>query len=313
MTSVRPVILCGGSGTRLWPISRSDYPKQFVNFPKMGSSDNSLFRYAMKRVHFRKESGVEVLPPTIMASSTYRFFISDQIPKKNKGEQIFLEPISRNTAPSLTMAALFEQNKDTILVVLPSDQAIDDKKFNQAVQNALPACEDGAIVLLGIQPTYPETGYGYIKTQVKPTELSLVSVDRFVEKPDVDTAKRYLDDGTYLWNSGIFILKASTWLKALRQCRPDIEKAAKQAWLTRNQLSETEYSVDRESYLKIPSESVDYAVLEHCKECNIPLKVIGFCGSRYLKPYRKIPMEISLLVKLFLKTRRVRWLSLHLG
>lgn len=279
MTSIRPVILCGGSGTRLWPISRSDYPKQFVNFPKIGSSDNSLFRYAMKRVHFGKDSGVNVLPPTIMASSSYRFFISDQIPEKNKGEQIFLEPGSRNTAPSLTMAALLEQNKDTILVVLPSDQAIDDKKFNQAVLNALPACEDGTIVLLGIQPTYPETGYGYIKAQERPSELSPVSVDRFVEKPSEDTAKRYLDDGTYLWNSGIFILKASTWLKALHQCRPDIEKASQQAWLTRKQLSDTECSVAQEAYLRIPSVSVDYAVLEHCKECNIPLKVIGLFGK----------------------------------
>lgn len=277
MIYLKPVILCGGSGTRLWPISRSDYPKQFVNFPKGGEMVNSLFRYAVRRIHSQIE-GVKVLPPAIIASSNYRFFVKEQLQDGTKGADIFLEPIGRNTAPSLTMAALMQKD-DPILVVLPSDQAIDDVKLNEAIARAVDACEAGEIVLLGIKPTYPETGYGYIKTVDAPSEESPVAVDRFVEKPDLETAKTYLEAGTYLWNSGIFILKASTWLKALNVCRPDIATAAGEAWNKRTSLSDNEITVSREDFLQIPSESVDFAVLEHCAEKSIPLKVIAFSGK----------------------------------
>ena len=277
MTHLKPVILCGGSGTRLWPISRSDYPKQFVNFPKGGEMVNSLFRYAVRRIHSQIE-GVKVLPPAIIASSNYRFFMKEQLQDGTKDADIFLEPIGRNTAPSLTMAALMQQD-DPILVVLPSDQAIDDVKLNEAIARAVEACEAGEIVLLGIKPTYPETGYGYIKTVDAPSEELPVAVDCFVEKPDLETAKTYLEAGTYLWNSGIFILKASTWLKALNVCRPDIATTAGEAWSKRTSLSDNEITVAREDFLQIPSESVDFAVLEHCAEKNIPLKVIAFSGK----------------------------------
>lgn len=130
-----------------------------------------------------------------------------------------------------------------------------------------------------LKPTYPETGYGYIKTVDAPSEESPVAVDRFVEKPDLETAKTYLEAGTYLWNSGIFILKASTWLKALNVCRPDIATAAGEAWSKRTSLSDNEITVAREDFLQIPSESVDFAVLEHCAEKHIPLKVIAFSGK----------------------------------
>lgn len=277
MIHLKPVILCGGSGTRLWPISRSDYPKQFVNFPKGGEMVNSLFRYAVRRIHSQIK-GVKVLPPAIIASSNYRFFVKEQLQDGTKDADIFLEPIGRNTAPSLTMAALMQEG-DPILVVLPSDQAIDDVKLNEAIARAVEACEAGVIVLLGIKPTYPETGYGYIKTVDAPSEESPVAVDRFVEKPDLETAKTYLEAGTYLWNSGIFILKASTWLKALNACRPDIATAAGEAWSKRTSLSDNEITVAREDFLQIPSESVDFAVLEHCAEKSIPLKVIAFSGK----------------------------------
>lgn len=277
MTKLKPIILCGGSGTRLWPISRSDYPKQFVIFPKTDEPENSLFRYAVKRI-YSANSKVQVLPPTVIASMNYRFFVKEQLQKEAQDASIFLEPIARNTAPSLTIAALMQDN-DPILVVLPSDQAIDDVKLNNAIACAIEACERGEIVLLGIAPRYPETGYGYIKTHKKASENCPVTVERFVEKPDLETAKKYLEAGTYLWNSGIFILKASTWLNALNMCRPDIAEATQKAWQSSFNVSNYEMTVNREDFINVPAESVDFAVLEHCAEHNIPLKVIAFSGK----------------------------------
>ncbi len=278
MSIVKPVILCGGTGTRLWPLSRSDYPKQFVDFPKAGVLGNSLFRYALRRLKSRSPN-IRVLPPTVIASSSYRFFVQEQIREADAVTTVFLEPVARNTAASLTMAALIERDKDPILVVLPSDQALDDAKLNLAVAKAIPACEAGHIVLLGIRPNYPETGYGYIKAEGTPAVNDPSPVDRFVEKPDEETAKFYVKEGTYLWNSGIFILKASSWLNALRLCRPDIARAAQDAWDgTLSHISDTEMTVDRDAFLRIPSESVDYAVLEHAKSQGLGLDVIAFDG-----------------------------------
>lgn len=278
MHVIKPVVLCGGSGTRLWPISRSDYPKQFVGFPKGNEEEQTLFRYTVHRVKSDRE-GRKVLPPAIIASGNYRYFVREQLETDDCSAEVFLEPVGRNTAPSLTMAALWTQEEDPILVVLPSDQAIDDAKLNAAVDAAVNACEAGNIVLLGVKPAYPETGYGYIRADGKPSETEPVSVDCFVEKPDLETAKRYVEEGVYLWNSGIFILKASVWLKALRLCRPDIEEACRNAWTTQHRLSTGEISVDREAFLRVPSESVDFAVLEHCKAKGISLQVIGFSGQ----------------------------------
>lgn len=276
--SIKPVILCGGSGTRLWPISRSDYPKQFVDFPKAGMLGNSLFRYAIRRLKSTRPD-VIVMPPSIVASANYRFLVRDQIKDADSAATVFLEPVARNTAASLTMAALDNKDDDPILVVLPSDQELDDKKLSLAVEKAIPTCEAGHIVLLGIRPNYPETGYGYIKAERTPSVEKPTPVDRFVEKPDVETAKTYVQEGAYLWNSGIFILKASCWLNALRLCRPDIAQAAQDAWDgALRRISDTETTVDRDAFLRIPSESVDYAVLEHAKSHGIGLAVIAFDG-----------------------------------
>lgn len=278
MTLVKPVILCGGSGTRLWPVSRADYPKQFVDFPKAGKSEhNSLFRYALNRVRVRGE-GVKVLPPAIIASANFGYFVEQQVRDAGLTADIFLEPVGRNTAASLTVAALMTEQDDPVLVVLPSDHAIDDIKLNATVEKALPAAEAGNIVLLGIKPTYPETGYGYIRTEGQPSEDAPVKVDAFVEKPSDEKAGEYLAAGNYLWNSGLFILKASTWLKALALCRPDIEAATRAAWGERTEQA-GKVTASRTSFLAIPSESVDYAVLEHCAEHGIGLKVISFSGK----------------------------------
>lgn len=278
MTLVKPVILCGGSGTRLWPISRADYPKQFVDFPKVGKpTNNSLFRYALNRIH-DQGNGVTVLPPAIIAAANFSYFVEQQVEESGITADVFLEPVGRNTAASLTIAALMTEKEDPVLVVLPSDHAIDDVKLNQAIQKAVPVAVGGNIVLLGIKPKYPETGYGYIRTKLSPSETATVLVDAFVEKPTEEKATEYLAAGNYLWNSGIFILKASTWLKALSLCRPDIEEATRLAWKEREEQC-GKVTASREDFLRIPSESVDYAVLEHCAEQGIGLQVISFSGK----------------------------------
>ncbi len=278
MTVIKPIILCGGSGTRLWPISRADYPKQFVNFPKVQKGNFSLFRYAVNRIRSTSDS-VKVLSPAIIASNNFRFFVAQQLKETAHTAEVFLEPVGRNTAAALTIAALWQEQDDPILVVLPSDHAMDDVKFNEMLASVLKACEEGSIVLLGIKPLYPETGYGYIKTKATPSDVEPVEVDCFVEKPTIEKAREYLAQGNYLWNSGIFIMKASVWLKALHSCRPDIESATRAAWNEKQKLSDNEFTATEDAFMQIPSESVDYAVLEHCAEHGISLKVISFSGK----------------------------------
>ena len=201
-TLIKPVILCGGSGTRLWPLSRTDLPKQFIEFPNTKSEHNSLFRYAVNRItnaELRKYSEAIVLPPLIVAAKEHQFIIRGQLKGENIVPDVFLEPCPRNTAASLTMAALLNDSEDPVLVVLPSDQAIDSSKLNEALAYAIPDCEKGSIVLLGVKPKYAETGYGYIKTN-KPSETLPTEVVAFVEKPNLEKATKYLTLSLELWS-----------------------------------------------------------------------------------------------------------------
>lgn len=278
MTSnIKPVILCGGSGTRLWPISRQNLPKQFVDFPINNLWGNCLFQLALNRIQ-KSQNNVKVLPPFIVALNEYRFLIKNQLQISNTTYSVFLEPTPRNTAASLTMAALATERDDPILVVLPSDQIMDDAKLLQAINLATESVECGEIVLLGVKPTFPETGYGYIKTTSVAVSQVPIRVDSFTEKPNLEKAITYLKDGTYLWNSGIFILKSSTWLNALKQCRPDIELAAKEAWKSRRLVSEHEITVSESAFESIPKDSIDYAVIENAKSHQIDVSVIPFDG-----------------------------------
>ena len=267
MTSilVHPVIMAGGSGTRLWPLSRAQHPKQFLVL----QGNQSLFQQAAQRLTSLVADDITVAAPLIVGNEEHRFLVLDQLRElKLPPATVLLEPSGRNTAPAMTLAALqtSADGADPVLVVTAADHAyVDEAAFTTALQCAVRAAAQGAIVTLGIAPTGPETGFGYLRCA--PTQSDDVNtaqhVAEFVEKPDLPTAQRYVADGRYYWNSGIFVVRASVWLKALRQFRPDIASATEAAWAGHT----TDASFirpDRAAFEAIPSESVDYAVMEHC-------------------------------------------------
>jgi mannose-1-phosphate guanylyltransferase/mannose-6-phosphate isomerase len=258
-----PVILCGGSGTRLWPLSRVGFPKQFLVL----SGTSSLFQQTIARVNSLVSEDIAVGDTLIVTGEEHRFLALDQlreIPEVNA--TLLLEPVGRNTAPALTLAALqaVENGEDPILVVTPSDQTVKDgAAFTQALQQSVRAAADGSIVILGITPDKLETGYGYIKHQGAQGINSEFIVAQFTEKPDLATAERYLASGDYAWNSGMFVLKSSTWLKALVHFSPEILIATQQAF-SRKMVDTQFVRPDQVAFTNIPSDSVDYAVLEKC-------------------------------------------------
>ena len=263
MARIQPVILCGGSGTRLWPLSRSSFPKQFLCL----TGDESLFQQAAKRLNVLGEQGDVVSEPIIICHEDHRFLAQEQLREAGIGLcAALLEPVGRNTAPALTLAALqaVELGLDPILVVTPADPTLaDPKAFTLAMHQAIKNAEAGGIVILGIQPDRPETGYGYIKSISRDASGTAAKVEKFVEKPDSETAQRYLAEGGYYWNAGMFVLKASVWLKALKEFRPDISNATQAAWQSKT--SDAKFvRPGKEEFAAVPSESIDYAVIEHC-------------------------------------------------
>ncbi|PXX62867.1 mannose-1-phosphate guanylyltransferase / mannose-6-phosphate isomerase [Pseudomonas sp. LAMO17WK12:I10] len=271
---ILPVIMSGGAGTRLWPLSRTLYPKQFLAI----SGRETLFQQAIGRLIGIAAPGSDLLPPCIVANDEHRFLCLDQIREmKLSKSSIILEPIGRNTAPALTLAALYARDElsqvDPILVVAPADQMIlDVQMFTQSISKAVEVAADGDIVILGIKPDRPETGYGYIHS----TDAAEVKrVDAFVEKPGLQTAQKYLDEGSYFWNSGIFVLRASVWLKALEIFREDIFLATEKAWAERTQ-DNGFIRPQADAFSLVPSESIDYAVIEHCaKHPELQLKMLA--------------------------------------
>lgn len=250
-----PVIMAGGSGTRLWPLSRTLYPKQFLSLNT---------RLTMLQETLRRLENVDHSPALVICNESHRFIVAEQLRKEGlKHSGILLEPAGRNTAPAVALAALqaVSSGEDPILLVLAADHEIQDEdSFRQAVSDAEKFAEAGKLVTFGIVPTTPETGYGYIKTGDK-LDGEGYKVAAFVEKPELELASQYLNDGGYLWNSGMFMFKASAFIKELRQFRPDIFEACERS-LTSSSQDLDFIRVDKDAFDCCPEESIDYAVME---------------------------------------------------
>jgi len=276
-TPVVPVIMAGGSGTRLWPLSRSGYPKQFLVL----SGKDSLFQQAAARLQRLAGVGIEVGAPVIVGNEEHRFLVLDQLRElKLTPAAALLEPVGRNTAPALTLAALqaLEGGTDPVLVVLSSDQTVtDEAAFTAALQRAVAVAAAGSIVILGITPDKPETGYGYIRSEAGANGDAL-RVAQFVEKPDQTTAERYLAEGGYFWNAGMFVLRASVWLKALDTFRPDIAAACRASWAARS-VDASFVRPGKAEFAAVPSESVDYAVMEKCPGSPFDIRMVELAAG----------------------------------
>ncbi|HEY4350845.1 MAG TPA: mannose-1-phosphate guanylyltransferase/mannose-6-phosphate isomerase [Paraburkholderia sp.] len=262
---IYPVILCGGSGTRLWPMSRGGYPKQYLKL----TGENTL----VQQTALRLRGIADVATPIIVTNNDQRFLVAEQLRQVDVASSaIVLEPASRNTAPAIAVAALLAMRDapDALLLVLPSDHEIaGEAAFVKAAEAAALIAKDGYLVTFGIAPVEPHTGYGYLRAGATLVDgAQTFAVDSFVEKPDADTAQRFIDDGGYYWNSGMFMLKASTYMEELRRHEPDI---ARQAELSLNaaQRDHDFVRLDAEAFCASPNISVDHAVMEKTKRAAV--------------------------------------------
>lgn len=279
MTNITPVILCGGSGTRLWPLSRAGFPKQFLVL----SGRNSLFQQAVERIQAVATDDLALGETLVVTNEEHRFLALDQLRElKDVTVTLLLEPSARNTAPALTLAALqaTASGDDPVLVVTPADQTVQDgTAFTEALRAAVRVAAEGPIVILGVTPDRPETGYGYIKAgSARLGEAGVFEVQSFAEKPDAGTAQRYLAQGDYYWNAGMFVLRASTWLKSLAQCRPDIAGATQSAWKGKT-VDAPFVRPDKAGFAAVLSESIDYAVMEKCPGSGIPICMVPLAAG----------------------------------
>ena len=275
---VQPVIMAGGAGTRLWPLSRAGYPKQFLVLSGGPGQRLSLFQQAVARLQGLGSADISVAAPTIVGNEEHRFLVLDQLRELQiEPAAALLEPVGRNTAPAVTLAALaaLEGGQDPVLVVNSSDQTVtDEAAFTRALRSAVRVAADGAICILGITPDRPETGYGYIQTARSRADETAPRVAKFVEKPDAATAQRYLAEGGYFWNAGMFVLRASVWMAALDTFRPDIASATRTAWAARSTDAKFVRPGQAE-FAAVPSESVDYAVMEQCPGSAFEIRMVA--------------------------------------
>lgn len=258
-----PLILSGGSGTRLWPASRASLPKQFLDLTGHGT----LFRETLARA-----SGLPgVSAPIVVAGGDHRFLVAEQLRASGiDGAAILLEPVARNTAPAIALGALeaLKRDHDALLLVLPADHLIGDTAaFYQAVQRATPLAEHGWLVTFGVHPDRPDTGFGYIRRGA-PLDTDSFRVERFVEKPDADTARAYLADGGYDWNAGMFLFRASRYLEELDAHAPDMLAAARAAHATATHDLDF-IRIDKDAFARAPSDSIDYAVMEKTRRAAV--------------------------------------------
>ncbi len=257
---IQPVILCGGSGTRLWPLSRTHLPKQLLSF----GSDRSLLQETVERVRHLVEKDV----PVFICNDEYRFLVADHVMSLDlPAHSLLLEPEGRNTAPAIAMAAFRALEQDPLLLIMPSDHMLTDKAaFAGAIDKAAVLAEQGCLTTFGIQPTAPNTGYGYI--QVGDKLEGGYQVRQFVEKPDLPTAEQYLASGDYYWNSGIFLFRASDFLEELKRFEPEIHEACRVA--AEQLVEDLDFiRIDAEAFGRCPAKSVDYAVMEQTEKAAV--------------------------------------------
>lgn len=255
---ILPVILAGGSGTRLWPLSRGKYPKQFLTLV----GEHTMLQSTLNRL-----DGLAHLPALLICNEEHRFIVAEQVRQINvKHSSIFLEPVGRNTAPAIAISAFkaLENGDDPLLLVLAADHVINDASaFQQSVNQAAELAKQGKLVTFGIVGNKPETGYGYIKRGQQ--FQTGYAVESFVEKPDAVTAEKYIANGDYFWNSGMFLFKASRYLEELKVFRPDIYEACEKTMQIQNDDMDF-VRLNKAAFEECPDESIDYAVMEHTKD-----------------------------------------------
>lgn len=270
---ITPIILCGGSGSRLWPLSRQHYPKQFLKLV----GDKTLFQQSIDRAIALVNNEIQIEEVLIVTNENHRFLVLEQLDelKLNIPIRILLEPEPKNTAPALTLASLAAQetNLDSVLVVTPADHYVKDlESYTIAMNECIRAADDNTIVTLGIEPTRPDIGFGYIHYEGDDLVKDILI---FKEKPDLETAKQMIGQGKYVWNSGMFILQSKTWLSAIQQSNPQVFKTIQNAW--QNKMIDQWFERPDEKFFKQSlSDSIDYAVMEKVKELKVNVKLVIF-------------------------------------
>lgn len=273
MSKIIPVVLCGGVGTRLWPLSRAGFPKQFLVL----SGFTSLFQQAVERLNSISSNDISVGETLVVTGEEHRFIALDQLRAMPYiSAKLLLEPIGKNTAPAVTFAAFqaLKQGDDPVLVISPADQIVSNSElFNNVLRRAIKVADTGSIVILGIKPTSPAIGFGYIKQSGVVGKFGDFKVDEFVEKPCQEVAEAFFENESYSWNGGIFVVRASVWINALREFRKDIlvstEIAFNNSYVDKHFIRPAQHFFDL-----IPSDSVDYAVLEKCPGSQFDIRVI---------------------------------------
>lgn len=257
--TIIPIILSGGAGTRLWPLSWGEHPKQFLKL----TSEKTMIQETLLRL-----KGIDIGAPIISCGESHRFLVAQQIGEVCEEQPtICLEPMPKNTAPAIAAAccAAIRRNPNAIVVVLPSDHVIADvPTFQKAVLTAAKQAEQGYLVTFGIVPTFPATGYGYVKASGDELD-GAYTLEKFVEKPCLEKAQEYLDSGEYSWNSGMFVFKAATFLEELKKYNPEMAELSIQAYEKANKADSDFIRLDAESFGKIKGDSIDYAVMEKTK------------------------------------------------
>ena len=256
------IILAGGSGSRLWPVSRSMRPKQFLNI----HDESSMLRNTISRLNL-----IDINSITVICNEEHRFFVSDQLQGINIEKKIITEPVGRNTAPAITLAAL-SNKKERLMLILPADHVIDNiDKFNKILIQATSIANDDKLVTFGIVPNEPNTGYGYIEADEG--DNFYFNVKSFHEKPSIDKAKEYIQSNKYFWNSGMFLFNSKKYITQIQKYREDIFSACKES-LDKSDFMDNMLKIDLDSFSKTPSESIDYALMEKTTDAVvIPMEI----------------------------------------